>query len=274
MKTISQEDLKKLHEVQVEILKDIDKFCQEHNITYFLIAGTLLGAVRHKGFIPWDDDIDIGMLRSDYEKFIKSYPSDKNNKYFVQTLETDSNYWHSYAKIRKKNTFMNEAKIASLNLNKEIFVDLFPFDNVKDGGYDKIKYRANIIKVIRESIYVKRKIITLRDCRIKLLSAIFLIFPVKTLYKFQKKLMMKYDKIETTNVACYIGEYQTRNEYLKKDVFLPVKKQEFEGEMFNAINKPEVYLEQIYGDYMQLPPKEKRVAHGVLEISLDTTKEK
>ena len=274
MKTISQEDLKKLHEVQVEILKDIDKFCQEHNITYFLIAGTLLGAVRHKGFIPWDDDIDIGMLRSDYEKFIKSYPSDKNNKYFVQTLETDSNYWHSYAKIRKKNTFMNEAKIASLNLNKEIFVDLFPFDNVKDGGYDKIKYRANIIKVIRESIYVKRKIITLRDCRIKFLSAIFLIFPVKTLYKFQKKLMMKYDKIETINVACYIGEYQTRNEYLKKDVFLPVKKQEFEGEMFNAINKPEVYLEQIYGDYMKLPPKEKRVAHGVLEISLDTTKEK
>ena len=274
MKTISQEDLKKLHEVQVEILKDIDKFCQEHNITYFLIAGTLLGAVRHKGFIPWDDDIDIGMLRSDYEKFIKTYPSDKNNKYFVQTLETDPNYWHSYAKIRKKNTFMNEAKIASLNLNKEIFVDLFPFDNVKDGGYDKIKYRANIIKVIRESIYVKRKIITLRDCRIKSLSAIFLIFPVKTLYKFQKKLMMKYDKIETTNVACYIGEYQTRNEYLKKDVFLPVKKQEFEGEMFNAINKPEVYLEQIYGDYMKLPPKEKRVAHGVLEISLDTTKEK
>ena len=274
MKTISQEDLKKLHEVQVEILKDIDKFCQEHNITYFLIAGTLLGAVRHKGFIPWDDDIDIGMLRSDYEKFIKTYPSDKNNKYFVQTLETDPNYWHSYAKIRKKNTFMNEAKIASLNLNKEIFVDLFPFDNVKDGGYDKIKYRANIIKVIRESIYVKRKIITLRDCRIKLLSAIFLIFPVKTLYKFQKKLMMKYDKIETTNVACYIGEYQTRNEYLKKDVFLPVKKQEFEGEMFNAINKPEVYLGQIYGDYMKLPPKEKRVAHGVLEISLDTTKEK
>ena len=274
MKTISQEDLKKLHEVQVEILKDIDKFCQEHNITYFLIAGTLLGAVRHKGFIPWDDDIDIGMLRSDYEKFIKTYPSDKNNKYFVQTLETDPNYWHSYAKIRKKNTFMNEAKIASLNLNKEIFVDLFPFDNVKDGGYDKIKYRANIIKVIRESIYVKRKIITLRDCRIKFLSAIFLMFPVKTLYKFQKKLMMKYDKIETTNVACYIGEYQTRNEYLKKDVFLPVKKQEFEGEMFNAINKPEVYLEQIYGDYMKLPPKEKRVAHGVLEISLDTTKEK
>ena len=274
MKTISQEDLKKLHEVQVEILKDIDKFCQEHNITYFLIAGTLLGAIRHKGFIPWDDDIDIGMLRSDYEKFIKTYPSDKNNKYFVQTLETDPNYWHSYAKIRKKNTFMNEAKIASLNLNKEIFVDLFPFDNVKDGGYDKIKYRANIIKVIRESIYVKRKIITLRDCRIKFLSAIFLIFPVKTLYKFQKKLMMKYDKIETTNVACYIGEYQTRNEYLKKDVFLPVKKQEFEGEMFNAINKPEVYLEQIYGDYMKLPPKEKRVAHGVLEISLDTTKEK
>lgn len=274
MKTISQEDLKKLHEVQVEILKDIDKFCQEHNITYFLIAGTLLGAIRHKGFIPWDDDIDIGMLRSDYEKFIKSYPSDKNNKYFVQTLETDPNYWHSYAKIRKKNTFMNEAKIASLNLNKEIFVDLFPFDNVKDGGYDKIKYRANIIKVIRESIYVKRKIITLRDCRIKFLSAIFFIFPVKTLYKFQKKLMMKYDKIETTNVACYIGEYQTRNEYLKKDVFLPVKKQEFEGEMFNAINKPEVYLEQIYGDYMKLPPKEKRVAHGVLEISLDTTKEK
>ena len=272
MKTLSKEDLQKLHEVQVEILKDVDRFCRQNDITYFLIAGTLLGSIRHKGFIPWDDDIDIGMLRADYEKFIELYPSDKTSCYFVQSLEKDPDYWHSYAKVRKRNTLMEETKIQHVNLNKEIFIDVFPFDNVKDGGYDKIKYRANIIKVIRETIYVKRKIITLKDCRIKFLSFLFLIFPVKTLYKIQKKLMMKYQNIETKNVACYIGEYQTRNEYMDRDVFLPVKKGEFEGEKFNILNKPEVYLEKIYGDYMKLPPPSKRVAHGVLSICLDTTK--
>ena len=272
MQTINNDDLKKLHEVQVEILKDIHNFCQENNIKYFLVAGTLLGSVRHKGFIPWDDDIDIGMMRDDYEKFIKLYPSDKSNKYFVQSLETDSNYWHSYAKVRKKNTLMKEKKIAHLNLNKEIFVDVFPFDNVKDGGYDKVKFRANIIKVIRETIYVKRKIITLSDCRIKLLSALFMVFNVKTLYKIQKKLMTWYNNQETMNVACYVGEYETRKEYMEKKIFLPIKECIFEGEKFNTMNNPDGYLKRIYGNYMELPPVEKRVTHGVLEISLDTTK--
>lgn len=272
MKTISDSDLKKLHEVQVEILKDVDRFCKENNITYFLIAGTLLGSIRHGGFIPWDDDIDIGMMRDDYEKFIKLYPCDKTNKYFVQALENDPDYWHSYAKVRKSNTLMNEKKICNLNLNKEIFIDVFPFDNVADGGYEKVKLRANIVKVIRETIYVKRKIITLSDCRIKLLSALFMIFNVKTLYKIQKKLMMKYNNQETVNVACYIGEYDTRNEYMERSIFLPVKDTLFEGLNFSGMNKNEVYLEKIYKDYMKLPPVEKRVAHGVLEINLDTTK--
>lgn len=100
-----------LRKEQIAILDEIVRICNDNGIKYFLDYGTLLGAVRHKGYIPWDDDIDIGMLRSDYEKFIKSYPSDKNNKYFVQTLETDPNYWHSYARIRKKNTFMKKPKL-------------------------------------------------------------------------------------------------------------------------------------------------------------------
>ena len=130
MKTISKEDLKKLHSVQVEMLLDIDKFCKEKDLTYFLIGGTLLGAIRHQGFIPWDDDVDIGMPRESYEKFIQLYPQTDKSKYYVETMENNPQYFHPYAKVRKSHTLAMEECLVNVRNRNEIFVDVFPFDKV------------------------------------------------------------------------------------------------------------------------------------------------
>ncbi len=271
-KTLNDKEFKKLHEVELEILKEVDYFCQKNKITYFLIGGSMLGAVRHQGFIPWDDDIDVGMPRKDYEKFIHSFPSDKNNKYFVETMESNHQFWYSYAKVKKKNTKMVEAKFKDFNDGKEIFIDIFPFDNVPNEGYQKIKVRSFLIKAIRETIYLKRKIIKVKDLRVKVASLLLVPFSVKFLYKFQHKLMTKYENINTDYLVCFIGEYKTSSEYMKKEVFLPVKKGIFEKTEFNVMNKPDIYLTNLYGNYKELPPPEKRVNHSIIEVNFDTTK--
>ena len=248
-----------------EILRNIASFCKKNNINYFLVAGTLLGSVRHKGFIPWDDDIDIGMVRSDYEKFLKLYPSDKNQEYFVQALENDSKYWLSFAKVRKKDTFILEEEVKEKKVNKEIAIDVFPFDTVPDNGYQNFKPIAFLIIQIRDAIFHKN--LHIKPSRF--ITKILKIFPVKFLYWVQKKLMLKYQNKDTNHLICYCTPYKTSKEYIEKSAVLPVKNGEFEGEKFSIMNKPEVYLANIYGaDYMQLPPLEKRVTHGILKVDI------
>ena len=120
--------LPKLHNCQLIIAREIKRICDENNIKYFIIAGTLLGAVRHGGFIPWDDDMDIGMLREDYEKFLEIAKKDLGDDFFLQTPETDKSYGLNFAKVLLKGTVLMEESTASNNAKKGIFVDIFPFD--------------------------------------------------------------------------------------------------------------------------------------------------
>jgi len=269
-----KEYLDKLHEVQIEILDEIDRICKENNITYFLVGGTMLGAVRHNGFIPWDDDVDIGMLRADYDRFKElCLNSDVlNKKYFLHCLDTDKNYWLPFMKVRKNNTTFGEKFIKNLDTHKGIFVDIFPYDNVK---YEKNffqKIRSFLILNIENAVLCKHKLKKANNCRRKIAVKSLMMLSLNQLYKFQNYLFnIKINK-NTKLIVCFIAGGNPADETLERKRVFPVKEMEFEGKMYPCIKDYDYYLKRVYGDYMKLPPKNKRVTHSPEIISFNEGK--
>ena len=123
----------------LEMVKYLDSFCKENKIEYFIAYGSCLGAVRHKGFIPWDDDFDIGMTLENYNKFIELCKTKLDtNKYFLQTLETEPNYYLSFAKLRDINTTLIEEKNKDIAITKGVYIDIFPIVGIPKGKVKKI----------------------------------------------------------------------------------------------------------------------------------------
>ena len=135
MRKISDEDMKAL---ALTMLKDVAKFCDDHNIKYYLCGGTLLGAVRHKGFIPWDDDIDIMMPRPDYLRFLELY-NGTNPRYVVKGIENDDRYWRPFAKVFDLHTELDEPIYNVKGLTNHVFLDVFPVDVIPDDTFTRIK---------------------------------------------------------------------------------------------------------------------------------------
>lgn len=262
-------NLEKLHLVQVEILDEIVRICDKHNLTYFLVYGTLLGAVRHGYFIPWDDDLDIGMPRKDYDKFIEIAKTELNDKYYLQDISTDDKYWQNFLKIRKNNTLFDETMLENIETHKGIFVDIFPFDNLKsDGFFFNIKW--SILKnlfnfcLYYRGIYKKEYVNHFNFCKI------FSIFKMKNILKFCYKYMKSSENKETKYFAEFASEEKV---FYNKEWILPVKEIKFGDKIYNCPNNNDMFLKTLYGDYMKLPPVEKRVTHLPKKIIFNTKEE-
>ena len=154
---------RKLQLIQVSIVEDIDRICRDNGLKYYIIGGTLLGAVRHKGFIPWDDDIDLVMYRDDYNKFISIIQSEYSEKYFLQNFYTDKHYTRYIAKVRLNGTHLTESYLDNSKSHDGIYVDIFPLDYTKknDGFY--LKLRGDIVrclfayKTIKNNTFAKNR---------------------------------------------------------------------------------------------------------------------
>ena len=260
---------RKVQLVEVEILNEIDRICKKHKIKYFLVGGTLLGAVRHKGFIPWDDDIDIAMLRDDYDKFINIClnTDELSDQYFMHSDITDDNYWLPYIKVRKNNTTFSEKFLKDYDTHKGIFVDIFPLENIKkEKGFFQ-KLRALFVKSIGETIYYKKDFWELNNCRRKSIVFVFNLFSTKFLKKLRDKLLLINRNKKTEYVGCIVGAYSFEKEIFKNEFLFPLKTIEFEGNKYPCFKNVDYYLTKLYSDYMQLPPEEKRITHLPEEIS-------
>ena len=121
--------MNELQKCQLEILKEFIRICKDNNLQYYLVGGTCLGAVRHKGFIPWDDDIDVAMPRDDYDKFI-TLQDQMKKPYFIQTYKSDKNYIYNFAKVRDSSTTFVENFFACSQMNHGVWIDVFPLDGM------------------------------------------------------------------------------------------------------------------------------------------------
>ena len=265
--------LKKLHTVQIEILDEFVRICNKHKLTYFLYGGTLLGAIRHKGFIPWDDDIDVSMPRKDYDKFIVIAQKELNSKYYLDCYETNKDYYLPFAKVKKNNTLFDEAECTNIEHHKGIYIDIFPLENVKDNHKIR-KIRALFIRSIVETMFYKLKIRPLNKVRHPVIVFILSLLRKKSLMEWQKRLMTKNKNDKSLYVCGLSGSYAYEKELILREYLIPAKKVVFEGKEYMGMNNYDAYLSKVYGDYMKLPPKEKRVNHMPLKISFDTEKDK
>lgn len=256
--------LRKVQLVQFDIAKEIDRLCVQNNINYFLVGGSLLGAVRHKGFIPWDDDLDIGMLRTDYEKFLKIAPEMLDERYELIDWKSDPNYPHPMGKVIKRGTIYKEGKRKDLG-DQGIWVDVFPYD-VADSESGDFKRRTFKLKVLRCLIRAKCNYRTWYSDKGIILSKYIKNIPFRLGAVFFSKntLIEKYERLSLdkdgkSNIEVF--ENGTEN-YLRwcfpKSIFENLIQMDFENYKFYIPQKYHEYLSRAYGNYMIFPPKEER----------------
>lgn len=265
--------LQQLHSVLFEILYEFDRICRKHSIQYFLDSGTALGAVRHGGFIPWDDDIDVGMLRSEYEKFLSVVQTELSDKFVLLSSDSDSSYFKYHVKLVRKNTLFPEGGTDN-SQHHGIYIDIFPFDKVPE---DEIKRKKVVRKVLilRSCIRLKRTNNNKGKLILKILYIFLKLVPLRLLEKYQNKVFIKYNDTTSKFVTCYFYKMLVgRDLYFPISVMNPSVEILFEGHSFMIMNGYIDYLKIMYNNYLQLPPKDKRTFHFEGNIIFDTTYKK
>lgn len=272
---MDQECLRRCQLVQLEIANEIKRICESNCIHYSLIAGSMLGAVRHKGFIPWDDDLDIGMARKDFEKFIDIASKELKEDFFLQTWDTDNNFALPIAKIRKKHTRYVERNSSNVKINDGIYIDIFPFDNVPDNkmAYILQKYKS---KILLHLLLNKNGYDYLKDSsgyKIilgRILRIISGLFSLDFLHEKMKKCMDKYNRVVTRRMVTFAGANRYEKETIQRTWLDNTMKAAFENTEFEISQDWQAYLEHFYGDFMTPPSIEHRFdGHSIILVEFE-----
>jgi len=267
---MDSEKLRKLKKKELKILMEFDKVCEEIGVDYTLAHGTLLGAVRHKGFIPWDEDVDVAMLRKDYEKFVESGQELLPENLFIQTSETDPDYHNNHAKLLDISTTLKEPVHKCLDIKDGIFIDIFPIDAESSIKY--IRWIDNILIFILQSIrfssMVSKKSI-LGKFRKIFLSPLAKLIGNHKLNKLETYIRIKNNKKGKSLAYCdfHRSFFFKEEKLLDINIFLDLEQIDFENREFQAIKERDYYLSVKYGNYNELPPKKDRIPqHNYIEM--------
>jgi len=265
--------LEKLHQVQLEILQDVDQFCEEHDLKYFVHYGSMLGAIRHHGFIPWDDDIDIAMMRRDYERFVELARKDLRfcNKYEV-LAQPDKKYPNVFAKVSKKGTRLISDEMLEMGISWGINIDVFPLDRVPENqkDFEKKAKKAFFLSKLMYLYYYKHphvpgtglvnKVLSFGCMVVHQLLVWCPLFKPERIQEIYRK-NCETDLPSGNFVDYYCSFAPARLVFSCEDIF-PTVRIPFEHTSVCIPKDYDRMLTTIYGDYMQLPPIEKRKNHA------------
>lgn len=270
------EKAKRIMAVELDLLYQMNCVCKKLGIKYFVYCGTLLGAVRHQGFIPWDDDVDVAMSREDFNKFVKEAPPLFKNPYFLQTALTDKRFFFGYARLRNSLTTGLILSQATSDYNNGIYIDIFVLDGYIEDTKSLSKYlkmRSKLTSLI--NIYKLNGLE--HNNRLKIIAkkalhyTVCKLLPFRVVYVMYNNSLAKYEKATErislmTHPSNIFKTYWCTKDEVSDIVYLP-----FEGFTVPAPAKYREILKHMYGDYMQFPPVEKRgVWHeGILELDPD-----
>ncbi len=271
---MKQEILKKLQKYQIEILDEVVRICQKHKIQYFIIGGNLIGAIRHKGFIPWDDDLDIAMMREDYDKFLEVATQEIDKRMLVDYAENNEYYYLPFAKIRLRDSIYEEPEQKNYQGPKGIWIDIFPMDNANQEDSLFIRWQTFLKESIHFINAIKANVTSEKNSIMKKIIR-FIFKPISTqkLVRLQQKIMKWENRKEAKYCISFGARYGMRKQTMLKSVFLPATQVEYEGKMYDAPGNYEFYLKRVYGDYMTLPPEDKRVTHNPRRIKFPNEEE-
>lgn len=261
-------ELNELKSIQVEILSKVHNFCVDNNIRYSLTAGTLLGSIRHKGYIPWDDDIDIAMPRPDYDRFLNSFNGAYPDLYVIAP-ELNWNFYAPYANVCDNRTVVYENSNGHRGIEMGIKIDIFPIDGVP-ADYSVYMSKLKRIQFINKILWGKRFEISQINLShfstsLKILAAKVL-FSYRSYASFQKELnqIVRSHPFESSEYA-HGWSFSAIESRFKREIFEEYINVPFESSSYYAIKDYDTWLTALYGDYMKLPPIEQRVNHHHFE---------
>lgn len=249
-------------EITYEIVYMIDDFCKKHNIKYMLYGGSLLGAIRHDGIIPWDDDADLAMVREDYDRFITLFQEERPIGYQLLSIETTPGYRIPLIKVTKNNTFFEHNGICDMDMG--IWVDILPIDGCPGMIDDAQKYFINLHKQIDEYV-----LFDTRSLKGKILAEIREKGTIPLQQKERRRVFMQLlNQVKSNSVseckyaACIVNGLYGKGEVQERDFYNNLETHRFGTKDIPIPKDWDKYLTDIYGDYMKLPPEEKRKHHS------------
>lgn len=254
--------LEKIHEIDISILKEVHKICERYSIRYFLLGGSMLGAIRHRGFIPWDDDIDIGMPRRDYERFINVCNTKLPSNLKMCTYYNNEKHVHNFGKIENTNTVLIDENFKHIG-ERGVFIDVFPLDGASEKKMMRMLHLA-YINFLQDMIIIMN---VNKDKK----RNVFKSFVIKTIHSLNidakrinyrlDNILKKYDYDNSNIISNYTGKWREK-EMMKKSIMGTPTLVEFEDEKYYGVEYPHEYLKNLYGEtYMSPPPKSERTSH-------------
>lgn len=268
MVEIDKRSLRMLQMIELEMLLEVDRICKKYQIPYNIIGGTLLGSVRHKGFIPWDDDADLAMMRKDYKRFRSICREElDSSKYYFQDAEVTEGYRWSYGKLRRKDTLFLRESQEHMPYEQGVFIDIFPVDHVPDAYIPRAIYNFLcfcVRKILWSEVgkYQERNILKRNVYR--LLSMI----PEKDVIRCYKRMVHNQNAIDSRYARIGLMPVPGKGFGYPKKWYTQSADYEFEGYSLKGIRDAHDFLTFIFGNYMELPPKKNRKMHPVSRLKL------